>query len=70
MIEDLVKNLRSFNHELQMHCANAIFKVIYFFFTIFIPENFKRFAKGYIFSVYQLKALLDIGLVRFLVDII
>ena len=27
MIEDLVKNLRSDNQELQMHCASAIFKV-------------------------------------------
>ena len=27
MIEDLVKNLNSSNEELQMHCANAIFKV-------------------------------------------
>ena len=27
MIEDLVKNLRSENQELQMHCASAIFKV-------------------------------------------
>jgi armadillo repeat-containing protein 4 len=26
MIEDLVKNLKSSNNELQMHCANAIFK--------------------------------------------
>jgi len=27
MIEDLVKNLKSENSELQMHCASAIFKV-------------------------------------------
>lgn len=27
MIEDLVRNLRSENQELQMHCASAIFKV-------------------------------------------
>ena len=27
MIEDLVKNLKSPNAELQMHCASAIFKV-------------------------------------------
>ena len=27
MIEDLVKNLKSENQELQMHCASAIFKV-------------------------------------------
>ena len=27
MIEDLVKNLKSSNQELQMHCANAIFQV-------------------------------------------
>ena len=27
MIEDLVKNLKSENAELQMHCASAIFKV-------------------------------------------
>ena len=27
MIEDLVKNLKSANQELQMHCASAIFKV-------------------------------------------
>ncbi|KPP56977.1 hypothetical protein Z043_125355, partial [Scleropages formosus] len=27
LIEDLVKNLNSGNHELQMHCASAIFKV-------------------------------------------
>lgn len=27
MIKDLVKNLSSDNDELQMHCANAIFKV-------------------------------------------
>lgn len=27
MIEDLVKNLKSTNEELEMHCANAIFKV-------------------------------------------
>lgn len=27
MIEDLVKNLKSSNEELEMHCANAIFKV-------------------------------------------
>ena len=26
MIEDLVKNLKSSNEELEMHCANAIFK--------------------------------------------
>ena len=26
MVEDLVKNLKSSNEELQMHCANAIFK--------------------------------------------
>lgn len=28
MIKDLVKNLSSDNDELQMHCANAIFKVV------------------------------------------
>ena len=27
MIEDLVKNLKLSNQELEMHCANAIFKV-------------------------------------------
>lgn len=27
MIEDLVRNLKSENQELQMHCASAIFKV-------------------------------------------
>lgn len=27
MVEDLVKNLKSLNPELQMHCASAIFKV-------------------------------------------
>jgi len=27
MIEDLVRNLKSENEELQMHCASAIFKV-------------------------------------------
>jgi len=27
MIEDLVKNLKSADPELQMHCASAIFKV-------------------------------------------
>lgn len=41
MIEDLVKNLKSTNEELEMHCANAIFKVIcnllilFKYFTIF-----------------------------------
>uniref|UniRef100_A0AAY5KWQ2 Outer dynein arm docking complex subunit 2 n=1 Tax=Esox lucius TaxID=8010 RepID=A0AAY5KWQ2_ESOLU len=29
MVEDLVKNLSRDNHELQMHCASAIFKVIW-----------------------------------------
>lgn len=29
MIEDLVKNLKSQSDELQMHCASAIFKVLY-----------------------------------------
>jgi hypothetical protein len=33
MIEDLVKNLRSTNQELQMHCANAIFKVKLFIYS-------------------------------------
>lgn len=28
IIKDLVKNLRRNNDELQMHCANAIFKVL------------------------------------------
>ena len=34
MIEDLVKNLKSENAELQMHCASAIFKVKVTFFEI------------------------------------
>ena len=41
MIEDLVKNLKSSNQELEMHCANAIFKVKYlcfFFKTIFLGD--------------------------------
>ena len=37
MIEDLVKNLKLSNQELEMHCANAIFKVILkVFFQIFV----------------------------------
>ena len=42
MIEDLVKNLKSQDPELQMHCAAAIFKVqirIKFFILTFLSEN-------------------------------
>lgn len=33
MIKDLVKTLSCDNQELQMHCASAIFKVAFFFFS-------------------------------------
>ena len=38
MIEDLVKNLKSENAELQMHCASAIFKV-YFVLPQMLSQN-------------------------------
>ena len=44
MIEDLVKNLKTDNQELEMHCANAIFKVFFNNFNDLIYSSLLSFA--------------------------
>lgn len=53
MIEDLVKNLKSQSDELQMHCASAIFKVLFAFCCVQVLRYILKHAKVYMNDAEQ-----------------